>query len=139
MLTESESFFRKVNIRILQCDEQVRADQIITSQDELKEYMEHFTLTGNGGTDFRPAFAYVNRLVEEGAFQNLKGIIYFTDGYGIYPKKRPDYETAFVFMEEDFSDAQVPPWAIKLVIEKEELEEQSELAGSQFIWEEEQR
>ncbi len=139
VLTESESFFRKVNIRILQCDEQVRADQIITSQDELKEYMEHFTLTGNGGTDFRPAFAYVNRLVEEGAFQNLKGIIYFTDGYGIYPKKRPDYETAFVFMEEDFSDAQVPPWAIKLVIEKEELEEQSELAGSQFIWEEEQR
>ena len=138
VLTESESFLKKVNIRILQCDEQVRADKKITCQEELKEYMEHFTLTGNGGTDFRPAFDYVNHLVEQKEFHNLKGMIYFTDGYGIYPKKRPVYETAFVFMEEDFSDALVPPRAIKLVIEKEELEEQTRLSDCRFVWEEEQ-
>ena len=116
----------------------MRADKKITSQEELKEYMEHFTLTGNGGTDFRPAFDYVNHLVEQKEFHNLKGMLYFTDGYGIYPKKRPVYETAFVFMEQDFSDASVPPWAIRLVIEKEELEEQTRLSDCRFVWEEEQ-
>ena len=65
-------------------------------------------------------------------------MLYFTDGYGIYPKKRPVYETAFVFMEQDFSDASVPPWAIRLVIEKEELEEQTRLSDCRFVWEEEQ-
>lgn len=136
VLMESESFHRKVNIRILQCDEQVRSDKKITSREELKEYMDHFELTGNGGTDFRPAFEYVNELIEQKQFHNLKGLIYFTDGYGIYPKKRPVYDAAFVFMEEDFSDALVPPWAIKLVIEKEELEEQARSLDYQFIWEE---
>ena len=29
---------------------------------------------------------------------NLKGLIYFTDGYGDFPAKKPDYETAFVFI-----------------------------------------
>ena len=140
VLTERETYLKKVNIRILQCDEQVRADQKITCREDLKEYMEHFTLTGNGGTDFRPAFAYVDQLIERKEFHHLKGLLYFTDGYGIYPQRRPSYETAFVFMEEDYSDAQVPPWAIKLVVEREDLEEAAELdQEKQFIWAEEQR
>lgn len=141
VLTESESYLRKVNIRILQCDEKVRSDRKITSEKELEDYMEHFTLEGGGGTDFRPAFDYVSQLVEQKEFYNLKGMIYFTDGYGTYPKRRPKYDTAFVFMEEDYTDAQVPPWAIKLVIEKEELEEAPNQLNTdyRFIWEEEQR
>ena len=35
------------------------------------------------------------------------------------------YETAFVFMREDYSDADVPPWAIKLILGPEELEGES--------------
>ena len=46
----------------------------------------------------------------------LKGLIYFTDGYGIYPNKMPPYRTAFVFLEEDYRDVDVPPWAVRLVI-----------------------
>ena len=125
VLTESESYLRKINIRILQCDEQVRSDEKITSREELDEYMADFTLKGGGGTDFRPAFTYVAGLVEQKAFSHLKGMIYFTDGYGTYPKKCPPWETAFVFMEEDYSDVQVPPWAIKLILEKEDLEEEN--------------
>ena len=142
VLTESESFLKKVNIRILQCDEQVQSDQKITCREELEDYMAHFTLTGNGGTDFRPAFTYVNELIEQKQFQYLKGMIYFTDGYGTYPVKCPTYEAAFVFMEEDYTDAQVPPWAIKLVIEKEDLEEEAAKTmrtDYQFIWEEDQK
>ncbi len=138
VLTETETYLKKVNIRILQCDERIQGDEKITSREELEEYMRHFTLRGNGGTDFRPAFTYVEELIRRGEFQNLKGMIYFTDGYGTYPGKKPVYDTAFVFMEEDYSDAQVPPWAIKLVIRKEDLEEEKGLdLTKEFIWGEE--
>lgn len=126
VLTESESYLKKVNIHIIQCDEEVRADEKITSREELDAYMENFTLSGGGGTDFRPAFDYVQELVEHGEFTNLKGMIYFTDGYGVFPKKKPDWETAFVFMEEDYTDVHVPVWAIKLILEKQDLEEDDE-------------
>ena len=82
--------------------------------------MEDLKLWGEGGTDFRPAFAYVDQLIEEGRFQDLRGLVYFTDGKGTYPKKMPPYETAFIFMEEEYEDVDVPPWAMKLIITEEE-------------------
>ncbi len=137
VLTESASYMKKVNIRILQADEKVRSDVRITSQEELDEYMAAFQLEGGGGTDFRPAFAYVQDLINEKQFHNLKGMIYFTDGYGIYPRKRPAWETAFVFMEEDYTDVSVPAWAIKLIVEKGEFEEEESTleADTSFVWE----
>lgn len=121
VLAENESFFQKVDIHIIQCDERVHEDVKVTSQEELKEYMGHFRLYGEGGTDFRPAFEYVDSLIEKGEYVNLKGLIYFTDGYGIYPNKMPSYRTAFVFLEEDYRDADVPPWAVRLVISGDSL------------------
>ena len=53
-------------------------------------------LHGFGGTDFRSVFAYVDDLIRQGAFSNLKGLIYFTDGYGTFPERKPDFEAAFV-------------------------------------------
>ena len=123
VLSENDSFFRKVNIHIIQCDDQIQTDQKITCKEELVEYMEHLELRGEGGTDFRPAFLYVEQLIRQHTFERLKGLIYFTDGRGIYPSKMPSYETAFVFMEEDYEDVDVPPWAIKILLEAEELEQ----------------
>ena len=77
VLTEAESFFHKVNIHIIQCDEMVQNDQKITDEKELKEYMEHLELIGEGGTDFRPAFEYVNHLIEQGEFLSSEGIDLF--------------------------------------------------------------
>lgn len=122
VLSENDSFFRKVNIHIIQCDDQVQADRKVTSEAELIEYMESLELRGEGGTDFRPAFTYVEQLMEQHAFDHLKGLIYFTDGRGIYPAKMPPFETAFVFMKEDYEDVDVPPWAMKLILEEEDLE-----------------
>ena len=122
VLSENDSFFRKVNIHIIQCDDQVQTDQKIESEEDLKNYMEHLELKGEGGTDFRPAFAYVENLMKQHAFERLKGLLYFTDGRGTYPSKMPPYETAFVFMKEDYEDVDVPPWAMKLVLEEEDLQ-----------------
>ena len=74
VLSESESFFRKIHIRILQCDDRVRRDTVITDIEQLQEYMEAFTVEGQGGTDFRPAFAYVEQLLAKGVFKKLKGL-----------------------------------------------------------------
>ncbi len=117
VLSESETYSRRFHIRILQCDEKVRQDTLITSQEELRSYQKAFTVTGRGGTDFRPAFAYVNSLAAKGVFHHLRGLLYFTDGYGIYPVKRPRYDTAFIFLKEDYRDTDVPPWAIKLILD----------------------
>ena len=121
VLCQSDSYFKKTNIHIIQCDDQVREDVTIASAEALKAYMERITLNGCGGTDFRPAFQYVDKLVRKQQFSRLKGLLYFTDGRGIYPVRRPVYDTAFVFMEQDFLDVDVPPWAIKIILSPEDL------------------
>lgn len=121
ILKQSDSFFSDSVIRVLQCDNSVRSDVSIAGERELERFLAEFRLIGGGGTDFRPAFAYVNELREQGELLNLNGLLYFTDGKGIYPKKRPDYQTAFLFLEE-YEDAAVPPWAMRLRLEPEEFE-----------------
>ena len=56
-------------------------------------------------------------------FENLKGLIYFTDGYGIYPERMPDYDVIFAFLNEDPNRGQVPNWALEVVIDEETLED----------------
>ena len=121
VLSETESFFRRIHIHLIQCDDRVQSDVVIENAKQLQEYMEHFTVKGQGGTDFRPPFAYVEELMRRRQFTRLRGLIYFTDGYGIFPAKKPPYETAFVFMKEDYRDLDVPPWAIKLILGEEDL------------------
>ena len=121
LLKQRENFFHRMNLHILQADDKVQSDEVVTSEEDLIRVMEHFELKGGGGTDFRPAFAYVNRLCEEKKFQNLRGLLYFTDGMGIYPARRPPYETAFLFLGDRFDAAAVPPWAMKLVLDEEEF------------------
>ena len=122
ILNEAESFARRVHIHLIQCDDAVRMDTTVTSREELQAYVEHFEIRGYGGTDFRPAFAYVNELLAMGTFHRLKGLIYFTDGYGIFPVKKPVYDTAFVFMKDDYRDVDVPPWAMKVILDPEDVE-----------------
>ncbi len=121
ILKSTESFFNKINLHIIQCDADLQEHVKITSQEEFDEYIKTMTLRGFGGTDFRPVFRKVDELILAKEFTNLKGLIYFTDGYGTFPKKKPDYEAAFVFVRDEFENPFVPPWAIKLILEKEDL------------------
>lgn len=121
ILSQSESFCQKFCVHIVQCDEQVQSDVTIEHKAQLAAYMERFQIMGMGGTDFRPAFAYVDALLAKKTFQKLRGLIYFTDGYGTFPSKKPPYDTAFVFFREDYQDVDVPPWAIKLVLDERDI------------------
>ena len=121
VLSEKESWFMKVNVRIIQCDDRILSDVKIESREDMERYMEDFELLGQGGTDFRPVFSYVDGLIKKREFKKLKGLIYFTDGKGIYPLKKPVYDTAFVFMRDNYEDTDVPGWAIKLLLEPEDF------------------
>ena len=131
ILRSTETFTRKVNIRILQCDDQVRSDTPIRDLEELKAYMENFSLMGGSATDFRPVFDHVAKLQAEGAFTSLRGLVYFTDGMGIYPQKRPPYDTAFVLLEEPPLSVKMPPWAIRLVVPTPALEQAAREAAEE--------
>ena len=121
ILKSTESFFSKINVHIIQCDATIQEDAKITSQEEFDAYLKNMKLRGLGGTDFRPVFSYVDWLREKKEFSNLKGLIYFTDGWGTFPAQKPDYETAFVFVDDGMNSYDVPAWAIKLVLQKEEI------------------
>lgn len=121
ILMSTESFFTKINVHIIQCDVNIQEDVKIESKEEFAEYLKHMSIHGLGGTDFRPVFSYVNELIANKEFTNLKGLIYFTDGYGAFPKRKPAYETAFIFIDDAYNNPDVPPWAIKLVIQPDEM------------------
>lgn len=123
ILKTTESFFSKINIHIIQCDAKIQKDTKITCQEDFDEFIDNIELFGFGGTDFRPVFEYVEKLKEEKEFTNLKGMIYFTDGFGTFPAKKPNYETAFVFMNNDYNVPDVPPWAIKLIFSDDDIRE----------------
>ena len=122
ILRSAGTFTRKVNIHILQCDDQIRSDDVIHDLEDLRSYMENFRLTGGSATDFRPVFEHVAKLQEAGAFASLRGLVYFTDGMGIYPEKRTPYETAFILLGEPPLSVKTPPWAIRLVLEGPDLD-----------------
>lgn len=116
ILSETETFFNKVNIHVIAADAVVQWDKTITNRQELLELAGNFALTGRGATDFRPAFDQVDLLRKKKELDELKGLIYFTDGYGIYPSKAPDYGVIFAFVQEDKNRPKVPGWAIEVII-----------------------
>ncbi len=122
LLKSTENFFSKINVHIIQCDSEVQSDTKITTQEEFDVFLQYGKLQGFGATDFRPVFDYVETLRDQKEFENLKGLIYFTDGYGLYPEKMPDYDVIFAFLNEDENRAPVPPWSMKVILEEEELE-----------------
>lgn len=115
ILTEKDSFFRKSQIRLIQCDNRVQSDISVNSREDIDQLFREFELIGGGGTDYRPAFRYIDQLVAQGVFHHLRGVLYFTDGKGIYPSRRPDYDTAFLFVGENEGNP-VPPWAMSLTL-----------------------
>ena len=121
ILKSTEAFFEKVHVRIIQCDAMVRSDDVVTNLNELKDWNRTMQIHGCGGTDFRPAFSYVDGLVEKGVFENLGGLIYFTDGWGTYPEWVPDYKVAFVFYSESYCSDIVPAWAAQIVLDKDAI------------------
>lgn len=122
ILQNAESFQRQFAVHIIQCDASIQETAVIRSREEFERYMATLQIHGLGGTDFRPVFEYVDEQSRNGAFTKLGGLIYFTDGYGTFPARPPAYNSAFVFLDDGFSTPDVPPWAMKLILTREQVE-----------------
>ena len=117
IVSRRENFFRKMKVYLIQCDCIVQSVTVIRSAEDWAKSCESITIQGRGGTDFTPVFRYVEELRRKGELKALKALLYFTDGDGVYPKERTDYQTAFVFLHQSDKMDQVPAWAVRLVLE----------------------
>lgn len=123
ILSNHENFFRKMNVYVIQCDSFIQDIAHITSEQDWQDYLKNLTIHGRGGTDFRPVFEYVEELRAKKELRDLKGLLYFTDGDGIYPEIPTDYKTAFVFYKEKEQHQKVPAWAACLTLDTERSNE----------------
>ena len=121
ILKSTSGFGRKLNVHIVQCDSDIRKDTVITSLSDIDDTFGDFKGRGFGGTDFRPVFKYVADLIDARELTDLKGLIYLTDGLGKYPEQPPGYETVFVFVNETENAQRVPPWAMKVVMDEDQI------------------
>lgn len=123
ILAESRNASTQVNVHVIQADSKVQSDLQIEDLNDVDKMMEGFVIRGFGGTDFRPTFDYVEMLRKRGSLSDMKGLIYFTDGFGQFPEKPPEYDAAFVFVDDGTRELPpVPPWAMKLIIDERDIE-----------------
>ena len=116
ILKNTDSFSAKVNLHIIQCDAEIQSDVRISTPGDMARYIHNVEIRGLGGTDFRPVFERVDDLVASGAFTDLSGLIYFTDGYGEFPEQAPRYRTVLASIENGETPAEIPEWAEQIMI-----------------------
>lgn len=107
-------------IRIIQCDTQIVAEDVIDTPEHMRKWIEGVRIHGGGGTDLRPVFQRVDELVERGEINDPNGVICLTDGYASFPKCATPYKTAFV-LTPDGAQNLVPPWAMTFMLEEEDF------------------
>ncbi|MFC2662144.1 MAG: VWA-like domain-containing protein, partial [Eubacterium sp.] len=118
ILMDKEMFSERMNLHILQCDAAIQEVMVIRHKSEIEKAVSQIHVKGMGGTDFRPVFSYAEQMKREGKFSHLQGLLYFTDGRGVYPKKKPEFKTAFVFLRNELDAPKLPPWAYKVIWEQ---------------------
>ncbi|MBR5474905.1 MAG: hypothetical protein IKU83_05830 [Lachnospiraceae bacterium] len=124
ILMQQENFFTQIHLHIIQCDDRIREDAMITCKEDFDQYLQNLELKGFGRTDFRPVFSYVEDLLRKKELTDLRGLLYFSDGDGIFPAEKPPYDTAFILYETDY-EPKIPTWAISLILTEDEILERN--------------
>ena len=121
-ILKTTDFFKKdCEIHIVQCDCKIQSVDIINSQKELEEYINNINLKGFGGTDFRPVFDYAEELLNSDRNKTFNGVIYFTDGDGMYPEKAPEYKNVFFINDNGFDKCKMPVWATPIYMDIDDI------------------
>jgi len=77
-------------IDLITADAKVQSHQTYLPGERLE-----YRVSGGGGTDFRPTFAYIDREIN---YPTL--LLYFTDGMGTFPQDEPSFDVMWVMPEE---------------------------------------
>ena len=82
--------FKGIKFFLLTCDAAVWDSLELTNGN--KALLKRIKMRGGGGTDFRPVFDVVKKKYE----RVMDCLIFFTDGYGSFPEKKPSYPVYWV-------------------------------------------
>lgn len=121
ILKSTQFFSVKTEVYIIQCDSEIKEVKILKSAEEIEDYIKNISLKGFGGTDFRPVFQYVDEIFNSSQKNEVNGLIYFTDGDGIYPKQMPKFRSVFIINDSCFDKTKMPLWATPLFIDNNDL------------------
>lgn len=101
----------RFRVTLMQCDTEIQHTDILESPQQVDDLFHNFTVRGFGGTDFRPVFERIGEMRADGSLPRIRGLLYLSDSYGVFPDHQPDYPTVFLIPEEDqngYSD--IPRW-----------------------------
>lgn len=125
ILTESKTFAKKMHVHLIQCDTEIQEYVVLKNSREVESYLRTMTVKGLGGTDFRPAFDFIETRIKSGEITKLDGILYFTDGYGTMPTHSLGVKTAFVYLYADRDHPETPQWIDDYILEEKDLDIES--------------
>jgi predicted metal-dependent peptidase len=120
VLRATDSPKSQVRLHFLLCDGANAEYVHIRDETELETLLQRLKIRDE--TDFRPAFIHADGMLQRGEFRNLRGLIYLTDGAGAFPRAKPNYYAVFVFVNDDYGKPDVPPWAIRIVLQRDEID-----------------
>lgn len=121
ILKSTDFFGKSTEVHIIQCDSEIKEIKILKNSQEIEGYIKNISLKGFGGTDFRPVFKYVDEIFTSSQKNEVNGLIYFTDGDGIYPKQMPKFKSLFVINDSCFDKSKMPLWATSLFLDSQDL------------------
>ncbi|MBQ7642727.1 MAG: hypothetical protein IJS67_02380 [Clostridia bacterium] len=119
LITQATRRGERYRLRIMQCDAAVTDDITVGGDDEFRKLMNNFKIIGGGGTDFRPVFDKLTKEKKNG--KKIKGIIYFTDGRGIFPDSDPGIDPCFALYGDGAEKIKTSVYAHRIEIGDNEL------------------
>lgn len=112
----------RYRLLLLQCDTEIQQEVLVENQEDVERLGEVFEPRGFGGTDFSPVFEQVAHRQEDGTLGQVKGLIYFSDGWGNFPQVGPEYPTIFVLHDSDGRpNRRIPNWVRAVELNETEL------------------
>lgn len=115
-----------VNIRLLECDDQIQKEVVIHSYEDIPDF-EEVEIHGFCGTSFVPVFEHIDHLRETGEMEKVRCLLYFSDGMGEFPDHKPDYDVIFVLEPEEIpwqaqQEEWIPEWVEKVRLTEFDIE-----------------
>jgi len=92
--------FENVNFLVIECDADIQ--QVYRLDRAGLERFWRLAVKGRGGTDFRPPIEYLEQRGKRSF------LVYFTDGYGTFPEKKPSFPVMWVLTKDSIDPRQIP-------------------------------
>lgn len=115
---------QELRLHFLACGGDQLTQRTVTTQQELEEFLAPLRSHYREEGDLRAAFCWTDDMLRRRQFRNLKGLLALTDAPTRFAPHKPDYDAAVVFVNDNYSTPDVPPWAVRLVLQKDELDDE---------------